>query len=194
MAIITYELITSEHRERPKFMSTVNAGVDIINQVANELEKFIQEFDIDTAAGEQLDILGQWLDSPRVVDLPLSGLYGVELPDSEYRTLLKAKITANNWNGTIDNAYDVWETMFSGSIIVIKDFQDMSIEIWITGSLTLLEQALLLNGYIALKPSGVRIDDIKTIPTPGVIFGWDLQTQDVFDGWDTGQWAESLTP
>lgn len=37
----------------------------------------------------------------------------VRLPDETYRLLLKAKIGANRWDGTVPGAYEVWESAFA---------------------------------------------------------------------------------
>lgn len=60
--------------------------------------------------------------------------------------------------------------------------------IFITEAVDPLILGLLTNGYIALRPAGVRIagyfepDDI-TLP----IFGWDAENS-LISGWDVGHW------
>ena len=70
-------LITSEHAIRPKFMALVN---DLANAVGN-ITAFVQslpgQFDIDTAIGAQLDIVGQWVGISRVVQNVITpGFFG----------------------------------------------------------------------------------------------------------------------
>ena len=212
-------LVTSEHNERPRYVATVTATVSPYSKLFAVFQSFIVEFDIDTAVGVQLDILGEWVGRSRRISTPLDGVYFawdgsalvgwdsgvwkgefdpdtgiIDLPDDAYRTLLKAKIAANSWDGTIPGAYDVWESIFVDSFLVIQDNQDMSMTVGIAGvSLSALDQALLINGYIPLKPAGVRVSYYAITPTPGKLFGWDV-SGDAYAGWDEGQWAYELAP
>ena len=51
-------LITSEHLNSPKFVATVEAITSPLVSVQETLETIIPEFDIDSAVGVQLDIVG----------------------------------------------------------------------------------------------------------------------------------------
>lgn len=216
--LISYlNLITSEHREKPNFVSTVSASVDPLVSLQNVLAKMPLNFDIDTAIGKQLDILGIWIGRSRYIKTPLVGVYFtfddtigdgwdsgvwqgpfdptsglVSLPDENYRTLLKAKIAANHWNGSIPDAYKIWTTVFSDSIILIQDNQNMSMTVGIISSnFNAIDVALLTGGYIPLKPEGVRIAGY--LVSPGPMFAFDADS-DVLAGWDEGLWAVELTP
>ena len=75
----------------------------------------------------------------------------VRLPDETYRLLLKAKIGANRWDGTVPGAYEVWESAFAdtGSLILMQDNQDMSVVIGLAGTpLDAVMRNLLLQGYL----------------------------------------------
>lgn len=213
-------LITSEHSDKPKFEATVGATVAPLARLQEVLGSLIQEFDIDSAVGVQLDIIGQWVGRPRRIDAPLVGAYFtwddlasdgwdsgiwkgpfdpdsglVDLPDDSYRVLLKAKIAANSWDGTIPGAYEIWATIFTNSHLIIQDNQDMSMVVGIAGQpLSIVDQALLTNGYIPLKPEGVRIQYYAVAPAVGQLFAWDVDASPALAGWDAGQWATELIP
>lgn len=214
-------LITSEHTGKPKFEATVAAGVSPLAKVQEVLKSLIGELDIDTATGVQLDKVGEWVGRSRRIGTPLVGVYLawddlavdgwdsgiwkgtfdpdsglVDLPDDAYRTLLKAKIAANNWDGTIPQAYSVWEAAFgSGAFLLIQDNQDMSMVVGIAGQqLSIVDQALFTNGYIPLKPAGVRVQYYAIAPAAGALFAWDTGEGSALAGWDTGQWAIELIP
>lgn len=214
-------LITSEHSDKPKFEATVGATVAPLAHLQEVLGSFIKEFDIDSAVGVQLDIIGQWVGRPRRIDTPLVGVYFtwddtasdgwdsgiwkgpydpdsglVDLPDDAYRLLLKAKVAANNWDGTIPQAYDIWATAFgTNTYLLIQDNQDMSMVVGIAGiPLTIVEQALLTNGYIPLKSEGVRIQYYAVAPAKGSLFAFDVAETNAMAGWDNGQWATELIP
>lgn len=125
---------------------------------------------------------------------PDSGL--TSLPDDVYRILIKAKIAANSWDGTIPGAYAIWETVFSDNIIIIQDNQDMSITVAVVGApLDAITQALLTGGYIPLKPEGVRVNyySVPTDTNPVFIWGGDSETEGV-GGWSEGSWAKLIEP
>lgn len=175
-------LVTSKHRDKPKFMSTLSVLVQAladINKCATSMQTI---FDLDVAVGAQLDAIGEWIGIGRELNVPLPNVWFswnvvnlgwnegswrdpnnpvnevIVLPDDAYRTLLRAKVVNNQWNGTIEQAYSVWDTMFAGlnSSIDIVDNQDMSMEFILRGdqpdAITL---ALLNGGYLSTVPAGV---------------------------------------
>lgn len=213
-------LITSEHRGKEKFEATVVSGTSPLSKLQDVMFGLPSDFDIDVAIGVQLDAVGIWIGRSRRIDTPLVGVYFawddiasdgwesgvwkgqfdpdsglVDLPDDSYRILLKAKIAANSWDGTIPGAYAIWETIFSDSYLIIQDNQDMSMVIGIAGQpLSAVDQALLTNGYIPLKPEGVRVQYYAIAPAAGSLFAWDVAASTALDGWDSGQWAQELIP
>lgn len=215
-------LITNEHRDKPKFEATVAVGVSPFAKIQSVLNKLPSDFDIDTAVGVQLDAVGVWIGRSRKLDVPLAGVYLtwdstlggeqwdsgtwkgqfdpdsglVSLPDDSYRTLLKSKIAANNWDGTIPQAYAIWESVFgTGTVLLIQDNQNMSMVVGIAGQpLDAIERALLIGGYIPLKPEGVRVQYYAIAPTAGALMAWDVETSAGIAGWDIGQWATELVP
>lgn len=177
-------------------------------------------FDLDTGIGLQLDHVGQWVGRSRDLETPLTDVYFswdmdgvgwgegtwkgpydpdtglVALPDDAYRTLLRAKVAANAWDGTIPGAYEVWETVFgeAGSIVVIQDNQDMSIVIGLAGAKAdSVTMALLTGGYIPLKPGGVRIDAYAVPPGGGALFAWGCDSP-ALGGWGSGSWPNLVNP
>lgn len=210
-------LITSAWRQKPNFVKTVSLDVSVQVRVQDLMKSMIPKFDIDSAVGVQLDVIGRWVGISRNISVPIVGVYfswdgalavgwdyGVwrddrqpvnisSLPDDAYRTLIRAKIASNSWQGTTESAYDIWERVFQQYIILIQDNQDMSYDLVIAGgtvdSLTL---ALLTEGYIPLKPEGVRVNTYYTMPSEGKVFGWDVES-DYLAGWDEGIWPFETT-
>lgn len=220
MAVETYlELITSEHNDKPKFMATVEISIGVYNRIQEVLSTMVPAFDLDDSVGSQLDDIGKWVGVSRNINTPLSGIYftwggaasvgwssgiwqgafsptsGItSLPDDVYRTLIRAKIAANRWPGTIPSAYDIWAEVFPNSIIIIQDNQDMSMIIGVVGTpLDILTQSLLTGGYIPLKPEGVRIAYYAVPVDSNPIFAWGTEGDGVA-GWGEGSWAQLLSP
>jgi hypothetical protein len=70
-------LITSEHNTKPKFMALLDAVVNGIGATADVLLGMPAAFDLDTAVGNQLDIVGQWIGQSRSVSGVLTvGFFG----------------------------------------------------------------------------------------------------------------------
>ena len=172
-------------------------------------------FDIDSAVGAQLDIIGQWVGASRNVRVPLTGIYFswgttnlgwgqgtwqgpydptsglVQLPDDSYRTLLRVVIARNQWDGTLGGAYAIWEMVFEGQDgqILIVDNQDMTFEVIFIGEyLNAVAMALISNQYFDLCPAGVRIIGYFQPSVEGApVFGWGIQNGTIA-GWGAGAW------
>lgn len=152
------DLITWEH-QKPKLLATLEGLLEGYVGVRQAIALLPQAFDIDTAVGAQLDIVGQWVGHSRVITTELPNLFFcwdgtiitedgdpepsgptgwdegtwwspflpsssyVVLDDNHYRILLKAKVVANYWDGTIPDAYEAWNTIFEpeGYHIVIQN-------------------------------------------------------------------------
>ncbi len=213
--------ITSQHREQPKFTSTVNAVTMPIVELKELLEEIRRGFDLDDAVGVQLDQVGEWVGRSRDLLTPLEGVYFawdeagvgwgegtwkglydpetglIKLPDDTYRMLLKAKVAANSWDGTRDGAYEIWKSVFAdrGLIVLIQDNQDMSIIIGVAGApMSGVFQELLIQGYIPLKPAGVSVEYYAVPPRGigGALFAWNCDS-DALNGWDKASWPQILT-
>lgn len=219
MTVAEYlNLITSEHRKKPKFAAMVEADVSIPARIQELLASMVSIFDVDVAVGDQLDIIGQWVGISRNVSVPIDGVYFswdgdaavgwdfgswradadvtsvTVLPDDAYRTLIKAKIAANRWDGTTEGAYDIREQIFTTLTILIKDNQDMSYDLgFYGGTIDSLTLALIIQGYIPLKPEGVRLAGVFTPANDGPLFAWDLDS-DFLKGWDEGSWVNEYVP
>jgi hypothetical protein len=129
------DLVTWQH-QKPKYLATIAASVSAPTALQSLLGSIPHLFDIDYAVGVQLDVLGQWIGISRFIDILIenayfswdddpgwdSGLWVQEyeettglarLDDEHYRFILKAKIVANVWDGTIPGAYEAWDTLFN---------------------------------------------------------------------------------
>ncbi|MGG2044128.1 DUF2612 domain-containing protein [Burkholderia gladioli] len=207
-------LITSEHRAAPRFMAVVEMLAAPLVDLMNVLGGAPALFDLDSAVGDQLDVLGQWIGLSRQVSTPLTGIYFsfdvaglgfdqgvwkgpfdpdtglVSLDDDTYRMTLRAKIAANHWDGTPGAAADILDSLApAGTLVFLEDPCDMSITIGIAGKQPpALYIALLKNGFLSLKPEAVHVNYAVTSVDGAPIFGFDMENQYV-GGFDTGAWA-----
>ena len=208
------DLVTSEHNKQPDYLKFLCALLQPMadgQAVANGL---VSLFDIDTAEGLQLDIIGLWVGRSRYLSVPLTGVYFtfddgpgfdrgslrgrfdplnylVVLPDHYYRLLLYATVAANHWDGSVPGAYAAYAIMFapSGYQLAIIDNQDMTMDLVLYGptpdAITL---ALFLGGYLDLKPVGVRVRNyIVSVNPDAKIFAFDVSpSSPIFGGFDVG--------
>ncbi len=151
------DLITNYHAGKSKFVAHVDLCTRPVTDASASLQSLIAAFDIDSAVGVQLDVLGEWIGRTRIVSQPISGVYfsfdtnglgwdqGIwqgpydpdagytSLSDDTYRIVLKAKIAINNWNGQNDTLPPILETALEGSGLKMQivDNQDMTISVWV---------------------------------------------------------------
>lgn len=212
-------LITSYHRGKPKFAAMVKAIVEPIVAQQAFFQNLPRDFDLDEAIGVQLDQVGEWVGRTRFIKVPIAGAWfsfdilnrgfdqgiwlnsqydtpaGVtRLDDETYRTLLRAKIAANNWDGTLGSAKAALEILFPGgeTTILVLDNQDMTITFGVSGAIpSALFIALLSQGYLPLKPEGVRADYLITT-VAGPLFGFDVSNEFI-SGFDDGAWGAPPT-
>jgi hypothetical protein len=206
------ELITSQHRGKPKFRALVGAVSGCFSEISALHIDLVGKFDIDTAVGDQLDIIGQWVGLSRKIRAALLVYFSfdtaglgfdegniqgpfdtstglVSLDDDTYRVMLKAKIGANHWDGTMPALSAVYSTAFAGtgSSVFAVDNQDMSMDFYIAGKdPSALMAELLKGGYFPMKPAGVRINGYTKPSVAGSpLFGFDIQNEKI-SGFDTG--------
>ncbi|MBG0865517.1 DUF2612 domain-containing protein [Burkholderia sp. 9779_493] len=211
-------LITSEHSDKPRFMAVVSTLVQPLVDQMNLIDSMPGKFDLDVAVGDQLDTIGVWVGVSRKIRTPLTGIYfsfdiaglGFDqgtwkgpfdpdtgltvLDDDTYRLVIRAKIGANHWDGTLEQSAAILNSIFdTDTHVFIEDHQDMSMTIGIAGKVppaTFL--ALLSGGYIPLKPEGVRVNyTIVTTIDGSPLFGFDMSNQ-LVAGFDVGAWSRPV--
>ncbi|WP_427183519.1 DUF2612 domain-containing protein [Bordetella bronchialis] len=211
-------LITAFHRGKPKFSAMVGAVAQCFVDAQNVYAQMVEAYDLDQAVGVQLDAVGEWVGISRNVRIPLEGVYfsfdtdglgfdegvwqgpfdpdtGVtSLDDDTYRLLIRAKIGANHWDGTLEGSAAILNLIFggTGTYVFIQDNGDMSIDIGVSGQRpTAIFLALLTGGYIPIKPEGVRVNYYIVPDVPGPLFGFDVDNEYIA-GFDTGVWGALL--
>lgn len=212
------DLVTSEYSQQPNFIAMLSFFAEVPLQVQNLMTAVMTTlFDLNTPpVGNQLDIIGQWAGISRNVSIPSFGIYFswdgatsvgwdygswqptnqpatvTSLPDDAYLTLIRAKIAANQWDGTTEGAYKIWSQVFPQFDILIQDLNNMSYNLAVIGgtvdSLTL---ALLTGGYIPLRPEGVEINEYLVSTDANPAFAWDVENQ-YLAGWDQGSWLKEI--
>lgn len=210
------DLITSEHSDQPRYRATIETTVKPLSDLQAFISHLPEDFDLDEAIGNQLDIVGQWVGRSRNIPVPLAGLYftwddptrgwnkgiwkgpydtiyGISrLDDDTYRRLLYAKIMTNNWDGTVEGGQAALDEFFDNpnTLVFIQDNNDMSMTMGVS---QIIPSPLLLtiwNKYFPLKPAAVRTYYSVTSVDGAPLFGWDMDNGYV-SGWDMGAWGVS---
>lgn len=131
-----------------------------IQEIEDELFKLINDREIDTAAGYQLDQLGTILNEPR---------FG--LNDDNYRLLLKAKIAENTSEGTIEDVISIFRMLLRPDEIVYNEIHPAGFELTAVGSTMPIASIDRLRTAIErAKVAGVDLVDIKTVNQPEFSF------------------------
>jgi hypothetical protein len=207
-------LLTSEHVSKPKFSAMVAAVAQCFADQINVMQSIPAAFDLDQAIGVQLDAVGLWAGITRQVATPLSVYFSlditglgfdqgnwqgpfdpttglVSLDDGTFRTLIRAKIAANSWNGTIPGAASAYANLFAGtgSQIFIQDNQNMTMTVGVSGAIpSALLRALFSGNYLHLRPEGVLANYVVPSVNNTSLFGFDVSNQYIA-GLDSGSWA-----
>jgi hypothetical protein len=178
------DLIPSQNRSQPKFTAMLAALVQPFVDGQSVLGGIPSLFDVDTAVGAQLDVVGQWVGISRKLSVPISSYFAwdsvgvgwdqgvwklpsdpatglVVLDDTHYRAVLKARILNNHWDGDVNDAYDIMNATFSvfGYSIGIEDYGNLTMGLLLIGlnppDVTLL--VLFNSGLLDIRPAGVQI-------------------------------------
>jgi hypothetical protein len=180
--ILTHQYATPSS---PKLNALLYVLLKKFDDVSQCLVKMDTALDLDSAVGVQLDMLGAVVGASRTVGFQPSGGVSPILDDTTYRIYIKAKIAQNQWDGTRNQLYEIWQQLFPGGQIIIIDNQNMTCSIALKGTFTSILKDLITNGYIIPRPEGVLFS--YTFPVlPAFGFG---SSPGFIAGFGTGHWV-----
>lgn len=207
--------ITAEHADKPKFVALVDGITGDISGIRDFDLSLVDAFDLDLAEGTQLDAVGAWVGISRNVAVPIAGVYFsfdvaglgfdqgvwkgpfdpdtglITLPDDTYRILIRAKIGANRWDGSMAGWKAIIDQVFPPETgIFVQDNGNMTMTVVIAGTPpSALFVALLTGGYLPLKPEAIGVAYYFVNSNPGSpAFGFDAEN-DLISGFDVGSWV-----
>lgn len=178
--ISTYLNLVPSANQKPKFLAVVTAWCQPFVDVINFFESMVTgNFQLATAVGANLDVIGSWVGIGRYVSILLNmwfsfdtanlgfdqGVWWVppepqsgitRLDDTTYRALITAKIAWNCWNGTTPSYYSMLSTLFSPCTVTLTDNANKTVSVTVTGSnpnQTL--KALATEGLLPFVPLGI---------------------------------------
>lgn len=186
------ELITNYHATKPKFLAHVDLMTRPLIDVAAATRGLITAFDIDSAVGVQLDILGLWIGRSRVVSQPISGVYfswdtdglgydqgygrdhTILIPDTCTSAMklivsfLKRRLRLiTGMDGMIRFRQFLTLQQQDPLRMQIVDNQDMTISVWVFPDTDISDVsreliAAIKQGYLTVKAAGVWAGGIET--------------------------------
>lgn len=176
--------IYAQYRDKPKAVAWYAIAKGLGGSVEAAAQAVRKSYDIDTAVGEQLNVIGRIVVAPRsfVGSMPMDpGLFDLtdgdqfgdeeamfsaltidqdgQLSDELYRLVIKAKIVKNNGDATIENILDGMNFLLpKAQVLRVTDGEDMSFSIEFYGEITNLERFALLNAGLVPKPQAVKFN------------------------------------
>lgn len=205
-------LLPSASKEQPNFVALLSAFVEPFVGTQNCMLNMPSDFDIDNAVGKQLDKVGERVGLSRKLAAPLAGVYfsldtpgvgldqGVirgpfdpvealtSLDDATYRLVLKIKVRANSWDGSLEQANQMLAAIQTdGAYLFMQDRFDMTAAIGVSGKVpSKLFVSLLKQMKEWLRPGAVDIPAVYVTSKSGSpIFGLDVQNNFI-GGLDSG--------
>lgn len=219
MATDYTSLITSLHAQQPRFVDTVALTAGAFGGIYDAAMSLVPAFNVDTAIGAQLDVIGLWVGIPRKQAIPIESAFFswntaglgwneanwkgpyepdegiVNLDDETYRVVIKAKIGSNYWDGTDATLQDIGTTaMLSvGVQCFVLDNMDMSTTVYILGAPTAVLIEMIKRGITPPKTAGVRITGYILASTPGApFFALSVPTTSLVGGLDFGSFGDPV--
>lgn len=167
--IIYYaNLLILQYIGKPRAYATIQALVQ--PAIMDQLPIAVQNaFDIDTAVGVQLDVLGKYVGISRNA-YDFSG--PVTLNDADYRQMIKIKIIQNNSGSSLSQIQAFLAAFFPG-VINVYDYQDMSLDYVLQSGIgsQQLAEVFIKSGLLP-RPMGVGLRATVYSPTTDNPFGF----------------------
>lgn len=173
-------LLIIQYHNLPRATATVGVWTDCMTGDAL-LTQLWDAFDVDTAIGEQLDIIGKFV-----------GIGRFNLNDELYRTIIKFKILKNNIGVSMKEIDDAVYAYF-GTSIIVNNNKNMSITYIVNNNLSDLIPILISEDLLP-APLGVGVNVITSVDPTKAYFGFkrgDMTTNAV--GFSTGSEKQEAT-
>ena len=151
-------LLIIQYHDLPKAKETIRLIADI-GTGDNIFMQLQDAFNVDTAIGAQLDLIG------KVVGADRRGL-----DDTDFKTLIKFKIVVNNISASMKSIDDAIFNTF-GKSIVVSNNKDMTMTYIIEKEYRNVVSEAYKQGFLPV-PMSVGLNVIIMVPKPALIFGF----------------------
>lgn len=126
---IYLDLLIQAYQDRPKFVQVLQTLTKQCEDIELAIYEFFTEFSINTAVGNQLDLIG------RIVGLDRDGR-----DDDSYRTLLKIKIEINFSAGTPESLIKTAVSLYSAANVQYVPIYPAKVQLWTDGTIGLYQE------------------------------------------------------
>ena len=117
------DFISPHNRGKPHFSALAEAVLSQANDLFALLASLPSAWSLEVAVGPQLETLGAWVNIPRPPNAS----------DDDYRLLLRARIAAQNWDGTNETLPGILAFAFPGRTATLTDHQDGTVSATLSG-------------------------------------------------------------
>lgn len=149
-------LVTYRNSTKEKYMKFVDMILEYPISLGAVTDSFLFAFDLENAAGVNLDTIGALVGVDRLLPYRPSLDYSRLLDDDEYRTMIRLKIARNVWDGRNEEVESIYRRLFPDLNVEYTDNQDCTIKLKFSGNTYSRETELLMNSGSMLVPAGVR--------------------------------------
>ena len=161
------DLLIKQYWEKPNAVAEIEAQAATWEKIRDIYNDFHTEFDLDTAVGVQLDILGKIVGLPRNARIEFND-------DEEYRFFLNLQIARNNGSAFMvsdekTSIQSVIQFAFD-KLAYVLDNKDMTLILYIEDTFDITRLLLILELNVLPKPQGVRYL-VVMYETTGLPFG-----------------------
>lgn len=191
------DLLIYQYRNKPKAEAEISAIVKEFGSIFDFYNSFETEFDLDSAVGNQLDIIGRIVGLSRTVPLGLPKIYfgfnnknsnalgfkqapfkngneknytDLQLNDFDYRFFLKAKISKNFAKSDVISIDEIVSFLFNEKAF-ITDGLDMTITLYLDESVDINRVRIVQQLNLLPKPQAVRYNNFRQYSDGGT-FGF----------------------
>jgi len=172
----TTNLLIKQYWEKPKANAEIEFRAQTWGTVSDFLAALDPAFDLDTAVGVQLDVLGRIVGISRNIPAAAQeGLPGPQLEDSDYRFFIRVKASFNRSSAylssdTFISVQSVILAAFNGGAYVVDNL-DMTLTLYVSPQVSIARLRLIRVLGLFPKPQGVRYKLIVQAE-PGATFGF----------------------
>lgn len=123
------------------------AITDRIQEIEDDAYAIVEQLDIDTAEGAQLDLIGKRVGQPRW-----------DRSDADYRTLIQARIKANATHGTVDPILEVVQSLVGEGPVYYQSGAAASFLLWVNVPELVADDVLAAVRFFLdiMAPTGVQ--------------------------------------
>lgn len=161
-----------QYEGKAKNAGAIDALVSMV--VASQIYIDVQNaFDLDTAVGVQLDVIGKYAGVSRNA-YDFSG--AIVLDDADFLTMIRVAIIKNTFGSSLYDIENLLNQFFPGTLLVV-DYQTMRLSYLFDSSIGSLQLAeVMVKQNLLPKPMGVQLSSVIYGPSINDFFGFVTYT------------------